>query len=120
MNSVNKTSFRYYFFDLFKNVRSTESQNVLHFGMKCSKSRRFLGLRVLGAPRSGAYDAIPDPLVVKGFLPSAIAFSRLRRLIQLKPPKQKSPPRYSPPKHKILEPVLPANTIFIADSDHLF
>ena len=31
----------------------------------------------------GAYDAPPDPLVVWGFLPSAIAVSRLRRLIPL-------------------------------------
>jgi len=31
---------------LFKNVRLTGSQNVglLHFGLKCSKSRRFQGL----------------------------------------------------------------------------
>ena len=29
---------------------------------------------------SGAYDAPPDPLVARGFLPSAIAASRLRRL----------------------------------------
>src|SRR6218665_1571692 len=105
MNSVNKTSFRYYFFDLFKNVRSTESQNVLHFGLKCSKSRRFLGLRDLGAPRWGAYDALPDPLAVKGSLPSAIAFSRLRRLIPLSPPNKNTRP-VSPPKHKILEPLL--------------
>src|SRR6218665_4166521 len=31
-------------------------------------------------PGGGAYDAPPDPLVVRGFLPSAIAASRLRRL----------------------------------------
>ena len=31
-------------------------------------------------PAGGAYDAPPDPLVVRGFLPSAIAASRLRRL----------------------------------------
>ena len=30
--------------------------------------------------RIRAYDAPPDPLVVRGFLPSAIAASRLRRL----------------------------------------
>src|SRR5688572_7853223 len=43
--------------------------------MKCSKLRRLLGLR---RPRRGAYDAPPYPLVVRGFLPSAIAASRLR------------------------------------------
>ena len=32
------------------------------------------------ASAGGAYDAPPDPLVVRGFLPSAIAASRLRRL----------------------------------------
>jgi len=31
-------------------------------------------------PAGGAYDAPPDPLVVKGFLPSAIAAPRLQRL----------------------------------------
>src|SRR6218665_2832488 len=31
-------------------------------------------------PGEGAYDAPPDPLVVRGFLPSAIAASRLWRL----------------------------------------
>src|SRR6218665_441737 len=59
-------------------MRLTGSKNVLHFGIKCSKSLRFRGLR----PRSrlGAHDAPPDPLVARGFLPSAIAASRLRRL----------------------------------------
>src|SRR6218665_2036869 len=46
--------------------------------MNCSKSLRLLGLRP--RPRGGAYDAPPDPLVARGFLPSAIAASRLRRL----------------------------------------
>src|SRR6218665_572233 len=41
-------------------MRLTTSQNALHFGMKCSKSRRLLGLRP--RPRWGAYDAPPDPL----------------------------------------------------------
>src|SRR6218665_3575103 len=54
-------------------MRLTTSQNTLHFGMKCSKSRQFLGLRP--RPRWGAYDAPTDPLVVRGFLPSAIAAS---------------------------------------------
>src|SRR6218665_2414738 len=46
--------------------------------MKCSKSLGFLGLRP--RPRGGAYYAPGDPLVARGFLPSAIAASRLRRL----------------------------------------
>ena len=33
----------------------------------------------------------PDSLVVSGFLPSAIAVSRLRRIILISPPKQKYP-----------------------------
>src|SRR6218665_2756287 len=47
-----------------QNMRLTGSQQVLYSilaCMKCSKSRR-----------RGAYDAPPDPLVVRGFLPSAI------------------------------------------------
>src|SRR6218665_3250556 len=40
--------------------------------------RRFLGLRP--RPRWGPHDAPPSPLVGRGFLPSAIAASRLRRL----------------------------------------
>src|SRR6218665_4120465 len=59
-------------------MRLTTSQNALHFGMKCSKLCRFLGLRP--RPRWGAYDAPPYPLVGRGFLPSEIAHSRLRRL----------------------------------------
>src|SRR6218665_3701145 len=47
------------------------------FGMKCSKSLRFLGLR----PRpAGKLTTPPDPLAARGFLPSAIAASHLRRL----------------------------------------
>jgi len=57
-----KTSFIYYFFDLIvKNMILATSQNALHFVMKCSKLRRFLGLRP--RPRWGAYDAPSDPLV---------------------------------------------------------
>src|SRR6218665_831184 len=57
-------------------MRLTTSQNALNFGMKCSKLCRFLGLRP--RPRWEAYGAPPDPLVGRGFLPSAIAASRLR------------------------------------------
>src|SRR6218665_676218 len=63
---------------MFKNVRLQGSKIVLHLGLKCSKSRRFLGLRP--RPRWGSLQRSPDPLVVRGFLPSAIAASRLRRL----------------------------------------
>src|SRR6218665_1830232 len=40
------------------------------------------------------------------FLPSAIAFSRLWRLIPISPPKQKIPAPLAPPNKKILEPPL--------------
>src|SRR6218665_2650499 len=76
-------------------MRLTISQNVLHFDMKCSKVRRW-----------GAYGAPPNSLVGRGFLSSAIAASRLRRLhyfpdshvymrntIQF-PPSQSPPPRH--------------------------
>src|SRR6218665_2067145 len=46
--------------------------------MKCSKLRRFWGSAP--DPAAGAYDAPPDPLVGRGFLPLATAASRLRRL----------------------------------------
>src|SRR6218665_3889112 len=47
--------------------------------MKCSKSRRFLGLSAPD-PARGGYDAPSDPLHVRGFLPSAIAASGIWRL----------------------------------------
>ena len=68
-------------FKLFKNVRLPGSQNVLHVGLKCSKSRRFQGLRP--RPRWGSVRRSPESLVVRGFLPSATAASRLRRLTLL-------------------------------------
>src|SRR6218665_4124707 len=73
-------------------MRLTTSQNALHFGTKCSILRRFLGLRP--RPRWGAYDAPPDPIVGRGFLPSTIAPSRLRRLQfpRLACPSQSPPP----------------------------
>src|SRR6218665_468640 len=70
--------------------------------LKCSKSRRLLGLRP--RPRWGAYHAPPDPLVVRGFLSSAIAASRLQRLTLLELPQNKNSHPVSPPKHKIIEP----------------
>src|SRR6218665_1103276 len=59
-------------------MRLKTSQNALHFGMKCSKLRRLLGLRP--RPRWGNLRRSPRPpsgLVDRGFLPSAIAASRL-------------------------------------------
>ena len=44
-------------------------------------------------PAGGAYDAPPYPLVVRGFLPSAIAASRLRRLHFPKFSQDLSPPK---------------------------
>jgi len=59
---------------LLKILRFTRSQNVPNFGMKCSKSCRFLELR------PGELTTLPpDPLVARSFLPSAIAASRLWR-----------------------------------------
>src|SRR6218665_2474673 len=55
-------------------MRLTTSQNALHFGVKYSKLRWFLGLRP--TPRWGAYDAPSNPLVGRGFLPSALAISQ--------------------------------------------
>src|SRR6218665_1698424 len=73
---VNKNFFHLLFFDLIVKT----SQNALHFGVKCSKLRWFLGLRP--RLRWGAYNAPPGPLVGKltGFLTSAIEASRLWRL----------------------------------------
>ena len=47
-------------------------------------------------PAVGAYYPLADPLVVRGFLPSAIAVSRLRRLIPLNPPHTKIPAPLAP------------------------
>ena len=55
-----------------------KSRKCTPFGMKCSKSRWSLGL--CPRPHWGSLQRSPDPLVVRGFLPSAIAASRLRRL----------------------------------------
>src|SRR6218665_4088186 len=94
-------------------MRLPGSQNVLHLVLKCSKSRRFLGLRP--RPRWGAYHAPPDPLVVRGFFPSAIAASRLRRLTLLELPQNKNSHSVSPSKHKITE--LPTFSLNLAVHD---
>src|SRR6218665_1605473 len=77
---VNKNFFHLLFFrfDCYKNRKLTTSENALHFGMKCSKLRGFWGSAT--DPAVGAYDAPPGLLVGRGFLPSAIAASRLRRM----------------------------------------
>src|SRR6218665_3853537 len=77
---VNKNFFHQLFFSilLLQNRKLTTSENALHFGMKCSKLRRFLGIRP--RPRWRSLRRSPDPLVNRGFFPSAIAASRLRRL----------------------------------------
>ena len=89
---------------LFKNVRLTGSRNVLHFSLKCSQSRRFLGL----SPRSRfrSLRRSPDSLVVRGVLPSAIAVSSLRRLRYVPLAPQTKIPAPLAPKYKILEPPL--------------
>src|SRR6218665_2484806 len=61
-------------------MRLRGSQHVLHFGLKCSKS--------LGE--------LTTPLVMRGFLPSAIALLRLRRPIPLYPLKIKIPAPLAP------------------------
>src|SRR6218665_418743 len=71
-------------------VSLTGSQNVLHFELKRSKSLPFLGLRP--RRRWGAYNAPSDPLVVRDFLPSAIAVSRPPRSISPLPPNKKTNP----------------------------
>src|SRR6218665_750181 len=67
------------FFDLIvKKYEIYKSPKCAPLGMKCSKSRRLLGLRP--RPRWGSLRRSPSPPSRGGFLPSAIAASRLRRL----------------------------------------
>src|SRR6218665_3826954 len=81
----------YYFFDLIflRKYEINEIPKCTTFGMKSSKSHWFLGLRP--SPHWGNLRRSPDPLVVMGFLPSAIAASCLRRL---KLPRRVRPDRY--------------------------
>src|SRR6218665_715355 len=65
-----------------------------------------------GPPVCEVLDAL-DPLVVRGFLPSAIALSRLRHLIPISPPQTKNTRPISPPKLKILEPPLKEGMVSI-------
>src|SRR6218665_2693325 len=112
---VNKNFFHLlFFFDLIvTNRKLTTSENALHFGMKCLKLRRFLGLRPI--PHWMSLRRSLRPLVGRGFLPSAIAASRLQRLQfpriiclyaknsniscpeSAPPPTPTAPPFFSPP-----------------------
>src|SRR6218665_4185025 len=59
-------------------MRLTRAQNVLRLAGNVQNRVDFWGSAP--DPAEGAYDAPSDSLVVRGFLPSAIAASRLRRL----------------------------------------
>src|SRR6218665_3206376 len=56
-------------------MRITRSPKALHFGIKCSKSCRFLRLRP--GPRWGSLRHSLDPLITTGCFTSAIATSGL-------------------------------------------
>src|SRR6218665_2011001 len=100
------SSFIYYFFDLI--VKKYETNNIPKCTPFWHEMFKIVSLSwgSVPDPAGGAYDAPPDPLVGRGFLPSAIAASRLRRLIPISPPPNKNTRPISPPKHKILEPPL--------------
>src|SRR6218665_2644938 len=70
---ANKTFFIYYCFDLI--VKKYELNNI----PKCTPFWCEM-FKITSDPAGRAYDAPPDPIVDRGFLPSAIAASRLRRL----------------------------------------
>src|SRR6218665_4001263 len=59
-------------------MRLTRAQNVLRLAGNVQNRVDLWGSAP--GPAEGAYDAPSDSLVVRGFLPSAIAASRLRRL----------------------------------------
>src|SRR6218665_4024308 len=59
-------------------MRLTRAQNILHLAGNVQNCVDFWGSAP--DPAEGACDAPSDSLVVRGFLPSAIAASRLRRL----------------------------------------
>ena len=58
----------------FENFEVNKSPKCTPFGIKCSKLRRLLGRP---RPRWGSLRRSPVPLVVRSFLPSAIAAVRL-------------------------------------------
>ena len=50
------------------------------YSILASNAQNFVGFwGSVPGPAGGAYDAPPDPLIVRGFLPSAIATSRFQR-----------------------------------------
>ena len=67
-----------HFIQTVQNLRLTRSQNALHFGMKMFKIASVSG----DPPQTplGQLTTLPRPLVVRGFLPSAIASSSIRHL----------------------------------------
>src|SRR5688572_22698865 len=71
--------FRYFYIEIMgENLRQIKAQNVLHLASYAQNCVGFWGSAP--DPDGGAYDAPHAyPLVVRGFLPSAIAASRLRR-----------------------------------------
>jgi len=99
---------------LFKKGEFTRIPKCTPFWLEMFKITSASG--ALPRPCWVAYDAPPDPLVVRGFLPSAIAASRLQRLILLELPQNKNSHPVSPPKHKIIEPSLswPADPLNLA------
>ena len=86
-------------------MRLTRAQNVLHLAWNVQNRVGFWGS--VPDPAGGAYDALPDPLVVRGFLPSAIAvsclrhlqFSQLRRPMKGYDPKSSTPHLFSDKSH---------------------
>ena len=64
---------------LLQNMRFTRAENVLHLAWNVQNRVGFWGSAP--DPPGEAYDAPPDPIVVRGFLPSAISVSCLRRLL---------------------------------------
>src|SRR6218665_1469862 len=73
-------------------LRNVEIRNF--FGRRVKKGRSKI-LAKIWPPVCEVLDPL-DLLVVRGFLPSAIAVSRLRRLIPISPPKQKIPAPLAP------------------------
>src|SRR6218665_4207923 len=84
-------------------MRLTRAQNVLRLAGNVQNRVDFWGSAP--DPAEGAYDAPSDSLVVRGFFPSAIPASRLRRLTLLYLPQNKIPTLLAP-KNKITEPPL--------------
>src|SRR6218665_1247279 len=89
---------------MIENVRSTGSQNVLRFSLKCSKLRRFLGLRP--RPRWGSLRRSPRSPSREGLLAFGNRSFAPSALNPPLAPPNKNPRPVSPPNTKILEPPL--------------